>query len=527
VGIIATRLGDNVVLDVNDSMLQLLGYRREELLGMPADRLGLIGPAHQHELAAALEQGRASNGVEVQIRSRTGGLCEVVVYSEPLILDEEPAILASVVDITARRSAERMLRHRSLHDELTGLPNRAYLYEHLHGEISRVSETPRELTLMFADLDNFSAAIDSLGHHGADLLLTQVARRLRELVPSEQLLARSGGDEFAVVLAGDSSAAAVPLARDVLVALDSSFSVGHRASLIGASIGVASFPEHASTADDLMKSATVALQAAKRIGWTYAVYAGEPREAAPIAFDLLGELRRALDGGELLLLYQPQFELRTARLVGAEALIRWQHPHHGLLAPASFLPLAERTSLMRPVLEWVLRTALRETKPSGVRVAVNLAMRNLLEPGLGALVRAALSDADRPPTDLTLEITENGVMLKPELAVAVLDELRTLGCRLSVDDFGTGYSSLAYLQRLPVHEVKIDRSLVRGIPHDKRSLAIVQASIALAHGLGLLVVAEGVEDDASRAALSGMGCDRAQGYLLGKPGPARTLGTIP
>jgi EAL domain-containing protein (putative c-di-GMP-specific phosphodiesterase class I) len=181
--------------------------------------------------------------------------------------------------------------------------------------------------------------------------------------------------------------------------------------------------------------------------------------------------------------------------------------------------MAERTSLMAPLLAWVLRTALRETRASGVPVAVNLAMRNLLEPGLAALVRAALDDADRPPAALTLEITEGGVMRNPVRAIAVLDELRTMGCRLSIDDFGTGYSSLAYLQRLPVHEVKIDRSFVSGIPGDGRSLSIVQASIALAHGLGLVVVAEGVEDGRSLDALRRMECDRAQGFLLGEPLP--------
>jgi EAL domain-containing protein (putative c-di-GMP-specific phosphodiesterase class I) len=245
-----------------------------------------------------------------------------------------------------------------------------------------------------------------------------------------------------------------------------------------------------------------------------------------MAFDLLGEFRRAIAQDELRLLYQPQFEVSTRRLVGAEALVRWQHPRLGLLSPSSFLPVAERTSLMRPLLEWVLRTALRETKASGVHVAVNLAMRNVLEPGLGALVRAALSDADRQPSDLTLEVTETGVMLNPGLAIRVLDELRTMGCRVSIDDFGTGYSSLTYLQRLPVHEVKIDRSFVIGIPQDKRNLSIVQASIALAHGLGLVVVAEGVELDGNLAALLGLGCDRAQGYLLGKPAPVETLPTI-
>jgi diguanylate cyclase (GGDEF)-like protein/PAS domain S-box-containing protein len=527
VGIIATRLGDNAVLDVNDSMLDLIGYRREELLGIPADRLGLIGSGHRQELAAALEQHRAGRGVELQIRGRGGDVRDVIVYSEPLVLDEEPAILASVVDITARRSAERMLRYRSLHDELTGLPNRAYLYERLHDEIDRSADGSRRFALMFVDLDNFSAANDSLGHHGADLLLTQVARRLRERIPSDQLLAHSGGDEFAVMLVGDGAGAAAPVAHDILGVLDSPFPVGEREILVGASIGIASYPQHARTADDLMKCATVALQEAKSVGCTSSVYEGEPREIPVIAFELLGELRGALARGELLLAYQPQVEVRSGRLVGAEALVRWQHPRHGLLGPQSFLPMAERTSLMAPLLAWVMRTALRETRASGVPVAVNLAMRNLLEPGLAALVRAALDDADRPPAALTLEITEGGVMRNPVLAIGVLDELRAMGCRLSIDDFGTGYSSLAYLQRLPVHEVKIDRSFVSGLPGDGRSLSIVQASIALAHGLGLVVVAEGVEDRRSLDALRRMECDRAQGFLLGKPLPGGALNAAP
>ncbi|HEY3229236.1 MAG TPA: EAL domain-containing protein, partial [Roseiflexaceae bacterium] len=208
-----------------------------------------------------------------------------------------------------------------------------------------------------------------------------------------------------------------------------------------------------------------------------------------------------------------------------EALLRWQHPNRGLLAPAIFLPSAERTGLMRPLLEWVLRTALEETRASGLHVAVNLAVRNILEPGLRELVANTLDKTGRSPTDLTLEITESGVMSNPEAAAVVLDDLRALGCRLSIDDFGTGYSSMAYLQRLPAHELKIDRSFVAGIPRQSHNTSIVQASIALAHGLGLVVVAEGVEDEANLAALMTLHCDRAQGYLLGKPAPAKMLAT--
>jgi EAL domain-containing protein (putative c-di-GMP-specific phosphodiesterase class I) len=272
-----------------------------------------------------------------------------------------------------------------------------------------------------------------------------------------------------------------------------------------------------------MKNATIALQAAKPIGWTCVTYGERDREAKSASPGRLHELRLAIDRDELLLLYQPIYEIRSRTVMGVEALLRWKHPIAGVLGPATFLPAAERTNLMAPLLKWVLRTALLETTRTQLRVAVNLSVRNLLESGLPELVEATLRDTHRAAADLTLEITESGAMSDPETAVRILGELRAIGCRLSIDDFGTGYSSMAYLQRLPVHELKIDRSFVQGIPADKRNTSIVQASIALAHGLGLQAVGEGVELEANFGSLAALGCDRAQGYLLARPTPATEL----
>ena len=521
VGIIVTRASDNVVLDVNESFLELIGYGRDELLGRSARALGLIRAEDEKELASAFQVGRPDRGTEVQIFDREGAPREVVVYSESIALDSAPAIISTVVDITARRSAERMLRHRSLHDELTGLPNRASLYERLDAEIA--TRPDRSFTLLLIDLDNFTAANEALGHHGGDLLLTQVARRLRERLPASDLLARSGGDEFAALLAGDDARDGREVALELLAALEPPFAIGEAEVLSGASIGLASFPMDVATPGDVLKNATLALQSAKLIGWTCVSFEEVRQERQTTSPSRLQDLRMAMERGELFLLYQPIFDIRSRAIVGVEALLRWQHPREGLLTPLSFLPAADRTNLMRPILAWVLRTALQETKAAQLRVAVNLSVRNLLDTGLPGLVAAMLRETGRRAVDLTCEVTEGGAMSNPETAVRILGELRAMGCGLSIDDFGTGYSSMAYLQRLPVHELKIDRSFVHGIPVDRRNTSIVQASIALAHGLGLVVVGDGVEDEGSFEALKTLGCDRAQGYLLARPMPAAEL----
>ncbi|MGH2492487.1 MAG: EAL domain-containing protein [Candidatus Limnocylindria bacterium] len=523
VGIIATRARDNTIVDVNDSLLELVGYGRDEFVGRPASDFGLASPPAEDSSDSDVGSGRSRVGIEVEIRGRHGEPHDAIVYAEPIELDGEPAVLSTFVDITARRSAERMLQHNSLHDELTGLPNRLHLYERLHTMIDSARQANSRFAVLVADLDGFAAVNEEFGHHGADLVLTQVARRLRARLSAEQFLARTGGNEFAQILPGTDDPERA--ARDLLLALDTPLTVGNQQVLIGASIGIARFPEHATAADDLLRCAARALQTVKPMGWSYAHYQATPRTGGRTSLGLLAEFRDAITRDELVLFYQPQFELPSRRRVGAEALLRWQHPRRGLLAPPNFLPLAERTGLMRPLLEWVLRTALEETRGTGLHVAVNLAVRNILEPGLRELVATALDKTGRSPADLTLEITESGVMSNPEAAAGVLDDLRALGCRLSIDDFGTGYSSMAYLQRLPAHELKIDRSFVAGIPGEARNTSIVQASIALAHGLGLVVVAEGVEDEANLAALVTLRCDRVQGYLLGKPAPAKALAT--
>ena len=521
VGVIVTRARDNVVLDVNDSLIELLGYRRDQLIGQSARALGLIGAEHEKELAAAFEVGRSNRGTEVEIRNRDGATREVVVYSEAIVLEDAPAVLSTVVDITARRSAERMLRYQSLHDELTGLPNRAYLYERLQEQVSAYAD--RAFTLLLIDLDNFTAANDALGPHGADLLLTQVARRLRERLPPPNLLARTGGNEFAVVLAEDDARDGREVARELLASLDGSFVIGDTDVLSGASIGLASFPTDVGPPDDVLKKATLALHAAKQIGWMCVSYEDLRREPQTASPSRLYDLSQAIDRGQLFLLYQPIFDLSSRAIVGVEALLRWQHPRDGLLAPLSFLPAAERTNLMRPLLAWVLRHALSETRAARLRVAVNLSVRNLVDAGLPELVAQMLRETDRRAVDLTCEVTEGGAMSNTETALGILGELRAMGCGLSIDDFGTGYSSMGYLQRLPVHELKIDRSFVNGIPANRRNTTIVQSSIALAHGLGLVVVGEGVEDEANFEALKTLGCDRAQGYLLARPMPASEL----
>jgi diguanylate cyclase (GGDEF)-like protein len=421
--------------------------------------------------------------------------------------------------------ASHKLRRQALHDALTGLPNRTLL----HRRAARVLRGDDTAAMLLIDLDRFKEVNDTLGHDTGDALLIEVAERLGSALRRGDTLARLGGDEFAVLVGGaPDRAAVVELAGRLQDALRRPFALRGVAVELEASIGVALYPQHGATAGTLLQRADVAMYDAKRGGHGIATYAPERDPYSADRLGLLAELRRAIEHDELVLHYQPKLSLDSGELTGVEALVRWQHPTRGLLPPDAFVPLAERTGAVADLTRWVVDHALaqhRAWREQGidVPVAVNLAAANIVDVTLPAGIAELLARHGVAGDRLECEISEHTVMADPVRASDVLAGLRAIGVRLSLDDFGTGHSSLAYLKRLPLDEVKIDRSFVGGMAHDENDAVIVRSTIDLARNLGLRVVAEGVESAEVMDALAGLRCDVAQGFHISRPLPAGEL----
>jgi diguanylate cyclase (GGDEF)-like protein len=416
-------------------------------------------------------------------------------------------------------------RELALTDELTGLPNRRLFAERLQAALAG---DPAPLAVAMVDLDRFKELNDTLGHHAGDALLVQLGGRLAAATGDAGLVARLGGDEFALLLPGAGLARAADVARRIGVALQEPFEIDGLELVMDASVGAALCPEHGHDAEALLQRADVAMYQAKAARTGFQVYEPSRDRHSRERLELIGELRRALERDELVLHYQPKVALADGRVAGVEALVRWQHPVHGLRGPGAFLPHAEHTALMRPLTLHVLETALAqlaEWRAAGLdlHVAVNLAVQNLLDLRTPGQVAELLSRHGLPAQALTLEVTESLMLHDPQRAGEVLHDLRELGVGLALDDFGTGYSSLEHLKRLPVDELKIDKSFVMSMDTDRANRAIVASTSALGRALGLRVVAEGVESGASAAVLAAIGCDLAQGFHYSPPVPAAQL----
>lgn len=422
-----------------------------------------------------------------------------------------------------RQQAQRALEHQALHDSLTDLPNRVQLEQRIEAALASKSSG----ALLLLDIDHFKEFNDTFGHRLGDALLRQVGPRLRDQLEPGDVVARLGGDEFGILLPGADAGRAAKVAHALLRVERPFLAGGHSLELMGC-IGIAAFPEHGENSETLVQRAEVAMYAAKRSGNTYAIYRKEddPYDASRLL--LRAELRQAIDRRELVLYYQPQVALATREVVGVEALARWKHPERGWIPPAEFIQVAERMGLIKPLTTTVVEMAARqcrawETAGQRMGVAINVSMRNLLDPEFPERVKTMVAMAEADPGKLKLEITESAIMAEPGRVVATMTSLKQLGVGFSIDDFGTGYSSLAYLQRLPVDELKIDRSFIGQLATDAGSAAIVRATIELAGSLGLGVVAEGVEDDTTWRALHRMGCFAAQGYFLTRALPVPEL----
>jgi diguanylate cyclase (GGDEF)-like protein len=441
----------------------------------------------------------------------------------------ELSVTTAIQHALREREAEHAaLKYRATHDALTDLPNRILFTDRLEQAIRTARRERMPGALLLMNLDRFKDINNTLGHTGGDLVLQQVGRRLRDLLRECDTVARLSGDEFAVLLPSADTDGAILVVRTILQALEAPCILEGLPLQVEASLGIVVYPDHGEEADSLLRRADVAMHAAKQAGSGYVVYAAERDHYSPRRLALMGELRHAIDQDHLRLLYQPQVHLPTGRVTGVEALVRWQHPQHGLLPPAQFIPAAERTGLIKPLTLWVLKTALQQCQAwhrAGwdLRVAVNLSARNFQDPQLPDQVAALLRQCGVSPNRLEIEITESTLMADPARAMDILTRVSALGVGLSIDDFGTGYSSLGYLKSLPVDAIKVDKSFVMNMAADNNDTVIVRSTIDLAHNLGLTVVAEGVETQDVWDRLVALGCDAVQGYYLSRPMPAVEL----
>jgi diguanylate cyclase (GGDEF)-like protein len=426
-----------------------------------------------------------------------------------------------------RTSAEN--EHQALHDSLTDLPNRTLLRQRLTEATELAHEHRTSVGVLLLDVDRFKEVNDTLGYQNGDLLLREIGDRLVATLPENATVARLGSDEFAVLVPEVANPNAVlAVARLLMAALETPFSVDDLSVEVEATIGVSVFPEHSADGETLLRRADVAMQRAKETHIGLEIYATEHETYSRRRLGLIADLRRALDGDELVLLYQPQLDLQTGQVIGVEALLRWDHPAAGRIGPDEFIPLAERSGLIHPLTAHVLELACTQCqawRDDGLElsVAVNLSARNLIEVDLVERVRGLLARHNLPASALVLEITESTVMADPVKVTDVVRRLRDEGLSVSIDDFGTGYSSLAALRHLPISEIKIDKSFVIGMLDDPNDATIVRSAVELAHNLHLVAVAEGVETEGARDALAALGCDVAQGFFFARPMPASDL----
>jgi diguanylate cyclase (GGDEF)-like protein/PAS domain S-box-containing protein len=456
-------------------------------------------------------------------------------YSAPHRLEGRPVgRVWSFRDVTERRRAEERIQYQAYHDALTGLPNRLLLRDRLTQSIGHAHRQDRLLAVMFLDVDHFKLINDTLGHAVGDRLLKGLAERLSACVREDDTVARMGGDEFTFVFGGMTKPEdAARMAEKVLRAVAEPFDLDGRDLRVTASLGIAVHPGDGDDPDGLLQSADAAMYRAKEQGRNnYQLCTPGMNDRALERMALEGELRRALEGHELLLHYQPLVQAATGKVVGTEALVRWQHPKRGLLMPDEFIPVAEESRLILPLGSWVLRVACRQLRAwhdagfGDLRMSVNISARQFQQAGLVGQVREALEGASLEPRHLELEITESIAMSNVAWTAEVLEALRATGIRISIDDFGTGQSSLSYLKHFPLSTLKIDRSFVRDIALDPEDEAIASAVIALAHVLGLSVVAEGVETEAQLDFLRRAGCEEYQGYLFSRPVSPDALGQL-
>jgi histidine ammonia-lyase len=526
---------------VNDHIDQLVGYPASDFIDNRIRSYGSIICPEDHpyvieEVGNARRRGSAYS-LEYRLVHADGSPRWIAEHGRAVLGPDGEALWLDgvILDISraklaekARDQAEEQLRQQALHDALTGLPNRVLFRDRVGQALATARREQHEVAVLMLDLDRFKEINDTLGHAAGDELLKEVARRLSSVLRESDSIARLGGDEFSILLPGVSGTDLAEIVGRVAGSLEEPLIVDDLPLNVDVSIGLASFPKDGDDADRLLQRADVAMYLAKTANAGFVSYDASTDRHAPSRLSLIGQLRGAIDRRELVLFYQPQVAVSGGGIVGVEALVRWQHPERGLILPDEFIPLVRETGLIKPLTYYVLEEALRQCRAwmdegRSIRVAVNLAMRNLIDVGFPDEVAELLDRFGVPVTLLEFEITENTIVADPWRTQAVLERLGEMGVRLSIDDFGTGYSSLGYLKRLPIDEIKIDRSFVANMISSPDAAVIVRSTIDLGRNLGLQVVAEGVETADVLQCLEALGCDLAQGFHLSKPVPASEL----
>ena len=463
---------------------------------------------------------------EAEFRGQTGNDRECWLLMRGKALRDEQGravrISGSITDISERKRQQANLEYQALHDALTGLPNRSLLHDRLHHAIQNAARQHQSVALILMDLDRFKEVNDSLGHQYGDLMLQQVSARLEQILRHSDTIARLGGDEFAILITDTNESFAGHVAQKVHIALNRVFNLDNHFLHIGGSLGIALYPQHGDSAQSLIQHADTAMYVAKRSNSGCAVYLPEHDRDAVKRLEMANELHDAIDANELELYYQPKIEMKTGKVVGVEALLRWQNPKRGMVPPDEMIPIAEHNGMIKRLTLWVINAALQQCaqwRDQGIElsVAVNLSVWNLQDPMLIEEIEKKLAQWQVPASLLELEITESAMMADPVSSLAALKKLDSMGIALAIDDYGTGFSSLAYLKKLPVDIIKIDKSFVLAMDVDDDDAIIVKSTIELAHNLGFKVVAEGVESAAISRLLLSQGCNTAQGHHYCRP----------
>ena len=528
---------DYNILAVNQAFSRVTGYEQEEMVGRKVTDIASSRDARRNFQAIhqSLEQTGSWQGELVETR-KNGELypqwLQLSVVRD--IAGNMSHIVGFFADLSARRESEERMRYLTHFDELTGLANRSLFKERLREANQRVRQGGRSLALLHINLDRFKLLNDSLGHEVADQLLKQVSRRLSSAMPEADTIARLSGDEFAVLFDAYGNLSSLTRVTSRLLAkLRTPISVAGHELVVSASVGISLLPDSAREISALVSQANIAMHHAKHLGGNNFQFFTESLQASTLErLQLEIQLRKAIEDNQLEVFYQPKLSLETGRLDAAEALVRWRHPERGMVPPGDFIGLAEETGLIGSIGEIVLREACRqacEWQRQGLaplRVSVNLSVHQLRQGKLVSLVRQVLEESGLEPRYLELELTESQLLDSVEHIISTFQQLRELGVKLAIDDFGTGYSSLSYLKRFPVDYVKIDQAFIRGLGDGTEDAAITQAIIAMAHSLGLKVVAEGVENQVQLDFLKANGCDEVQGYLISRPLEAAALATL-
>ena len=515
---------DGVVLDANEALARIIDLPLEEITGKQAEQFAApeFRDVVQRNIAA-----QSTTPYEIELLKHDGSRVPVELYGSMIDYQGRPARAVVIKDLSSKKIAEEQIRYLAHHDALTGLPNRALFQDRLNQALFRARENSEQIAVFSLNIDRFKRINDVYGHATGDTVLHEVALALCRVVSEPCTLARMGGDEFAIIQSSKSQPEAAAQTAELLLAgFDKAFGPDGRDIDIGLSMGIAVFPQDGDDVEELLKCAATGLNRAQdEGGGRYRFYEAAMDEKLRIRHRLEQDLRVAVAEEQLELHYQAQADIKTGKIIGFEALCRWNHAERGYIPPTEFIPIAEETGLIVSLTDWVLRRACADASdwPSNIRVSVNLSAEQFKREDVVKRIRDMLQSYDLAPSRLELEITETVLIDDGEKALVTLHKLKALGVRIAMDDFGTGYSSLSYLQRFPFDKIKIDRSFVTGVEQNAGSRAIIRAVTGLGDALGLSVIAEGVETQAEYDVLREENCDSVQGYLISRPVPVEEL----